>query len=268
MTLKQMTLALTMVLTLAISQAAMAVPVTPLDSSLFNFKYELAVQPSSQDEDGNATSDWFAGVSGGLTEPVADNSGFVTSNHGVSPNQILFRTDFGGSLTRATVTGDLTMEISVQLAGGDQDAGDVGAFGIALQSPGQGQSLRLNVDEDNVSFNGNGASAIATGDNTDMQHIYRVAFEGPNNYWLWRDGQLLNDDINTPFVGSNGSFNNNGAWFLGDFTGSLSGEWTVDYIRVTQGAFAPGVPEPGTAALLLLSAGAMMRRRRKTSSCA
>ncbi len=232
-----------------------------LDSSQFTFKYEMNTLLGSQDLDGNATSDWFAGTSGGITQPSVAG-GLGISNQAAAPPQILWRTDIANSLSRATVNGNFTIEASVRL-NGDSTPGNTGGFGFALQQPGQGQSLRFNVDETNVSFNGTGIGAIATGSNSDQFHLYRIAFEAPNNYWIWRDGTLLNTNLATPFTGSNGNFNNLGAWFLGDFTGSLDGNWNVDFIRVTAGSFQPSVPEPATGALLLsaITAAALRRRR-------
>ena len=63
-------------------------------------------------------------------------------------------------------------------------------------------------------------------------------------------------------TGTNSPFNNNGGIFVGDFTGSLTGEWEVDYIRVDDNAVAP-IPEPAAGALLGLSAIALFMRRRR-----
>lgn len=251
-------------LVLCLCKTSAAVPMAPLSSESFTYKYEMDVQPSSLDLDSNASSDWFGGVSGGATEPVV-SGGLAPSDQSVSPQERLFRTDSGGSLTRATVTSDFTIETRVKLIAGTQDGGDVGTFGIALQQPSQGQSLRLNIDENEVSFNGGGTGAITTGSNTDNFHVFRVAFEGTNNYWVWRDNTLLNSDLDTPFTGSNGNFNNSGSWLVGDFSGSLSGEWIVDYIRVTEGSFA-AVPEPSTLVLCIVGFGSVMLfgRRKRT----
>ncbi len=245
-----------------LADAAFAVPTAMLDSNQFAYKYEMNVQPGSQDLDGNAASDWFATASGGLIQPNV-SGGFATSNQAASPQQILWRTDFTDSLSRATVNGVFTIEVSLKLDG-DATPSNVGGFGFALQQPGQNNSLRFNVDNDNVSFNGAGVNAIATGSNSDDYHTYRIAYEGANSYWIWRDGELLNSSIATPFIGGNGLINGNtlGAWFLGDFTGTIDGNWSVDYIRVTPGAFAPHIPEPATFALLALATPMLARRRR------
>jgi len=244
---------------------ALAIPVTQLDSGLFTYQYEMNLPLGSQDLDANGTSDWFSGTAAGVTQPSVAG-GFGVSNQSTNPQQTLWRTDITNSLNRATVNGNFTLEASVRLVG-DSTPANPGGFGFALQQPGQGQSLRFNVDETNVSFN-NGTGAIATGSNSDRFHLYRIAFEGANNYWVWRDGILLNTNLATPILGSNGNFNNLGAWFLGDFTATLDGNWTADYIRVTEGSFAPAaaIPEPATAALLLSAVAAATLRRRRRSA--
>lgn len=250
-------------LTLSLAMPALAVPTTMVDSSQFTFKYEMNTLLGSQDLDGNANPDWFAGVSGGITQPTVAG-GLGISNQAAATPEILWRTDFTNSLSRSTVNGNFTIEASIRL-NGDSTPSNTGGFGFALQQPGQTNSLRFNIDETNVSFNSTGTGAIATGSNSDGFHLYRIAFEGANNYWVWRDGVLLNTNLATPFVGSNGSFNASGAWFLGDFTGSINGNWNVDFIRVTAGSFAPTVPEPATGAMLLTAVAATALRRRRSA---
>lgn len=223
-----------------IATPASAAPTTEKIGENFNYLYEMDALLGSLDLDGNATSDWFSGTAGGVTQPSV-SGGLGLSDQAASPPEILWRTDFGGSLTRATVTGDFTLDISLRLKAGTQTGTPVGTFAAALQQPGETQSLRLNIDEDNVSFDNLGTGVIATTSNTDAQHVYRIAHQGTNNWYIWRDGVLLNANLATPIAGSNGNVNSGGLWFLGDFTSSITGEWEADYIRVTEGAFAPNI---------------------------
>jgi hypothetical protein len=58
---------------------------------------------------------------------------------------------------------------------------------------------------------------------------------------------LLNDDLTTAsgFAGLNGSFNTNGSVFVGDFSFSLEGDWSIDYLRYEDGtAAAPAMAGP------------------------
>lgn len=159
----------------------------------------------------------------------------------VSTPEVLFRTDFGGSIQRQQLIGtDFTMEMGIRIIG-PKDGGDVGIFGAAIDPGGFSSAFRLNIDEMDVSQNAAGDDLTVTGDNTDVIHVYRVAFSyNDNRWWVWRDGVLIyGADLATGVVGGNPQFNDNGSSFLGDFTGSLSGEWEVDFIRLHNAAVGP-----------------------------
>ncbi|NNC90584.1 MAG: hypothetical protein HKN82_19175, partial [Akkermansiaceae bacterium] len=82
----------------------------------------------------------------------------------------------------------------------------------------------------------------ATGDNTDAFHVYRIAYNRTDDfYWVWRDGVLLyGTDNQVGIFGTNSPFNDSAAFFIGDFSGNISGEWEVDYIRLNPADVAPG----------------------------
>lgn len=232
--------------TFGVGTSAWAVPLDQLNSSSFTYKYEMNAAPSTQDLDANGTNDWRADVGAAFAEPalsggLAIGAAGTDSTGAPSP---LFRNDAAGMLNTATVNGSMTVEFSVKLIAGTQEADDAGTFGVVLSQPGDTQSFRLNIDEAEVNFNFGGVNPISTPSNTDGQHVFRIAFDNQNgingsddHYWVWRDDVLLNPDPNTPFVGSNG--NAGDLWYLGDFSGSLSGSWEVDYIRAHSGAFSP-----------------------------
>ncbi|MFN3166214.1 MAG: PEP-CTERM sorting domain-containing protein [Phycisphaeraceae bacterium] len=225
-----------------------------LGSDAFALKYEMDVDPSdvSQiDLDSNGQFDWFNAVAGGFVIPSV-SGGIATSD--TSNGEMLFRTDFTDSIQRTSVLDDYTIEVSVWInhdAAGNDEA-SIGYFGLALDHVNDTDSLRVNIDADNVNFNFDGVDPIATADNTDGFHTFRIAYDHTevggdgdpsndiNEYFIWRDDVLLNPDENTPFTPGNGSFNASGAFFIGNFSGSLSGEWQLDYIRIDNtGAYAP-----------------------------
>jgi len=155
--------------------------------------------------------------------------------------EVLFRSDFGGSIQRQSLLGgSFTIELAAKVVGA-KEVEDVGIFGVALDPGGASSSFRLNVDTLEVSQNDDAADLLATGDNGDAMHVFRIAYSlNDDRYWAWRDGVLIYGvDLMTGVVGTNGGFNDSGAFFLGDFTGSLSGEWAVDYIRLHDDAVAP-----------------------------
>ena len=233
------------------------------DSSDFAYLYEMNVNPSSQDLDSNTTADFFAGTVSGLTIPQTYSGGFASSSQ--ANGQILFRTDYGGSLTRNTLSTNTpyTLEATVAKTGGTQ--GTQGWFALALQSPSATQSARFSFKDDRVTFRTTGGTfteyLVGTDFSSGSQTV-RIAYEGSNNYYVWVNDVLLNVDLSTPLNGGNGSFNASGAWFIGDFSGDTGGDWDVDYIRFDAGtAFAP-VPEPAIALLGGLGLLGLIRRRR------
>ncbi len=92
-----------------------------------------------------------------------------------------------------------------------------------------------------VSQNGDGGDLLATTDNTDAMHVFRIAYSfNDDRYWAWRDDVLIyGGDLMTGVVGTNGDFNPLGSFFIGDFGEDLSGEWEIDYIRLHDDAVAP-----------------------------
>ena len=236
------------------------------DSGNFSYLYEMDVNPSTQDLDSNSTADWFAGTAGSQTIPQTYSSGEAFSNQGASTPQNLFRTDYGGSITRSTLAnadGPWTIEVSVRKTGGTQ--GSDGWFGVAMQNPGASQSIRVNFEDDRVSYRvgADNVDYLVGGDFADGNlHTLRIAYEGSNSYFVWVNGTLLNTDLSTGLAGGNPSFNGSGAWFVGDFAAAINGDWAVDYVRYDNaGAFAP-VPEPAAALLGSFGLLALLRRRR------
>jgi VCBS repeat-containing protein len=210
-------------------------------SENFEYLYEMDVNPATQDLDGaGAATDWFAGVVSNVSIPQNYSDGVASSDQ--SAGEVLFRTDIGGSIQRESLTGDFTIEVAARVLG-PIDGGDVGGFGIALDPVGSASSLRLNIGLDNVSLDGDGKSAISTGLNSDAMHSYRIAYVAEEDvYWVWRDDQLLYGGAEG-IAGTNGNFNSSGSFFIGDFSGSISGEWEVDHIRLADEAFSPAYAE-------------------------
>jgi len=189
----------------------------------------------------------------------------ASSNQAAS--EVLLRGDFnaggGGSawreLVAAGAAADWTMEIRVAKVSGAQ--GTAGWFGIANANLGESNSSALTIMDDRIRLTGGADYMVGTDFTSGFQTI-RIAHDSADNaYYYWINGTLLNADLSTPINGTNGSaFDNN--TFVGDYSGSIAGEWQIDYIRLDESAIAP-VPEPSSAALLGLGGLALILRRRK-----
>lgn len=229
------------------------------DSADFTYIVTMDVQPNNQDIDANGTDDWW-------------DAGAPTVSMGYAVNTAadqIFRGDFTGSLWRTVVTDNTgtvpwTLEVTVGKTGGTQ--GTNGWFGIATDV--EVNSSAFYIKDDRVAIE-NGATdrefmaGTAFGDGS--YHTVRIAHDAvANSYYYWVDGSLLNPDLSTPFGTSNPSFNNGAtSVFIGDYSSTFTGNYSIDTIRLTPGAFAP-VPEPSTSTLLvgLLAVGLASRRRR------
>ena len=226
------------------------------DSSAFDYRYEMDTAPNNQDLDSNSTDDWFdtgvPSVSGGYA--VSTGAGQI------------FRGDFTGSIWRAVIpsnTGTIawTMEITVGKTGGSQGAN--GWFGIATDV--ETNSSALYIKDDRISIE-QGATDLDFmvgsnfGDGT--YHTIRIAHDAvANSYYYWVDGTLLNTDLGTAITPGNGNFATAQSTFIGDYSSSIDGNYSIDSIRLTSGAFAP-VPEPAAALLGALGLFRLLRRRR------
>lgn len=221
-----------------------------LASDSFDYRYEMDVNPGSQDLDtaGNI-SDWFAnpaigsGVDQEMWTPQTYEGGIASSNQEAVIPEALFRSDYGGSITRQSIAGDFTVEVALRLKEGTivfPDF-DLGGFAMFLNPPGQ-DSLRLNINENEMST-GFGDAVTATASNTGGMTVFRVAYvEADQRFWVWRDGALVYGD--TPGAGggvegSEPSVYAGGGFLLGDFASDISGDWDLEYIRVHNEAVAP-----------------------------
>lgn len=251
----------------ATSLSANAAITFTADSSAFDYRYEMDVNPSTQDLNGGGGVDWYAGVAGSQTIPQNYAGGLASSDQSAASAENLFRGDFDhsgeGSIWRELVKGGAasawTLEVRVQKRSGTQGAN--GWFGIATANLNESNSSALTIMDDRIRFTG-GADYLNGSDFTTGFQTIRIAHDAADNaYYYWINDTLLNVDLATPIAGTNGSaFDNN--TFIGDYSTGIAGEWDVDYIRIAKGAFAP-VPEPTAAMLLSLGGLVLTLRRRK-----
>jgi hypothetical protein len=232
------------------------------DSSTFDYLYEMDVDPTTQDQNSGGGNDWFNGTSGGITSPVV-SGGFAVSNNATSAE--LFRGDFGaggeGSIWRETVSGGAASTWTLEISVANTSSSTGTWFGIATANLAEGNSSAFLIGADRVTVGGVDYM-VGTDFNTGAYHDIRIAHDAVDNaYYYWVDGTLLNADLSTAIAGTNGTgFDNN--TFIGQYSGSHAGDFSIDYIRLDTDAIAV-VPEPSSTALLGLGGLALILRRRK-----
>ncbi len=239
------------------SASSPAAITSQLASSAFQYLYEMDTAPNNQNLDGNGTDDWFDSavptVSGGFAANTAADQ--------------IFRGDFTGSLFRniaPTATSDWTLEITVAKTGGSQ--GSNGWFGIATDPAGETLSSALYIKDDRISLEAGATDLdfmVGTSFGSGTYHTIRIAHDSiANSYYYWVNGTLLNSNLSTAIAPGNPNINASGSIFIGDYSTSLAGNYSIDYIRVdSTGAFAP-VPEPAAALLGSFGLIGLLLRRR------
>lgn len=239
------------------SGASHAAITSQLASSAFQYRYEMDTAPNNQNLDGNGVDDWF-------------DTGVPTVAGGFAANTAadqIFRGDFNGSIFRAVAnaaTADWTMEITVAKTGGSQ--GTNGWFGIATDPAGETLSSALYIKDDRISIEAGTTDLdfmVGTSFNSGTYHTIRIAHDSiANSYYYWVNGTLLNSNLSTAIAPGNPNVNASGAVFIGDYSSTISGNYSIDSIRIdSTGAFAP-VPEPAAAILGGFGLLALLRRRR------
>ena len=216
-----------------------------LDSSAFSFKYEMDVNPTTQDLPGTAAGvDFFIAPEGG--GPGTFASGILT----MPASTIYYNsnsTQPGNVWNSLSYAAGYTIEARLQT----QQIGTIGSIGFwGSTSNGVGGYPTGEVTiSDTVLYWGFAPNkvALASGlDNSVGFHDYRIAqLPGQASYNVWRDGILMNAaPLDSIFNYSLAEFN------MGAINGQIYGTTQVDYLRFTSGAYAPAVPEPSSAVLV------------------
>lgn len=250
------------------------------DSANFNFKYEMNVLPTADDQGGAVGPDWTVSTSGGVVseEPAV----FGGALHYKFSNEI-GHYEFNNTDTGAGISFDTgyTIEIRVQTpldpAGFDSTPPRALAV-VALPGGGHNDTLGwMSTGRDHVEWAdiGDPGSGKYLGNDgaADDFHIFRyVQQPGVNEFSVWRDGVLLaitspsSPEGATTLAGADLGLGANHPLekiAFGKEGGNWGGEVILDYIRFdTTGAFAP-VPEPASLSLAAVSAVLLLGRRNR-----
>jgi len=254
------------IVTLALGIAGTA-SAAMLDSADFTWKYEFegaaANTPDNLDIDGNSSPDMMLYGTAGTVA-----GGVLTMTSGAYIDDYGWKPELTNGIWKANsfdVRYGFTIEARIKVI---SDSGLEGATSI-VASPDDPTSAVANHPDSWMNiwgsrmtwdFVGNSAyRLLSTEDNTDDFHVFRLGMNPDTlKYAVWRDGVLLADDLDDVYADLTGL----DRLLLGDLSGSIEGTTDWDYIRLTEGYYAP-VPEPATLSLLLLGGGAAVMRRRR-----
>lgn len=233
----------TIVLTFGFSSVSFA-EMMQMDSADFAYKYEFGdnenpTDPAQVDEDGNTYADW-----GAMGKAPTYSDGVMHILAGVDSGlESLVSTHLWHNLS-PTMDEAFTIEFKSHAISTPDGKGII----AAVIRPAAGTSIaqcqaELHIGTAYTKF---GTTVLDTNNNTDGYHVFRFAKEAGNNWWIWRDGVLLNSTALSAATSPHGP-----RFLFGDVGTVQNGASDTDYIRIDDGgAYAP-VPEPSTAVLLV-----------------
>ena len=223
--------------------ALTATALTTLDSSQFDYKYEMDTLPTTEDVDDNGYDD-FTGINAGAT--------WCTLGTGSDSGTITMNMTGGQNLTSSAKegnNGDLWPKLDVH-AGESGTGYSVEVRLKVISSTGSKGALVLNASTGDTSQNSwlvFKSGKLAWGFNKNISeiadidedwHTYRLVREpGASVHSVWMDGVLLGSNF------GDGIGANINRLLLGSANNDYAGQVQVDYLRFTKGAYAP-VPTP------------------------
>lgn len=234
---------------LAASLAASA-DLPPLDSSQFEYKYEMEALPTAQDVDNSGAVDFTSNGANNPTDWLSLSNGAMTMNMTLGGQYLMSAADRGSvgdawhDLGATSATGGSGYTIETLLKIDSQVSGT--KYALNLQA-GTSDTSMYNAS---LNFNTTGVywgDTIVTNIDTTVWHTYRIVREGSgeaNKFSVYVDGFLmksglgngLSADINRIIIGSPGAAN-------------YKGKATVAYLRFTKGAYAPPAAPTGKKAM-------------------
>lgn len=224
------------------------------DSSTFTYKYEMDVDPVTQNLDLDGNVDWAAhtgtfSVAGGI---ATVGSGSRMNGTGTS----IWQT------SGINAASEWTLEIRARIrqdSAMDPDDGQV--WGISTSDSTGATDLLVEVADDQVILPQNVGATVndifpassPVGEFVTVRMTYDA-----DGLHVYHNNVLLNV---TPETGSNLHAAIINRLMIGGYSGRLAGPFDIDYLRLTEGAYAP-IPEPASLALMGMGALMLVRRRR------
>ncbi len=208
-----------------------------LDSSKFDFKYEMDVLPTEQDLDNDGYKDftggsaWLTLVGGGIARfDMSASSAYIQSSAATGADGCVWR--------RYAPTAATGYTIEVRMRVLSQNQGSSLAVGLAA-SEGSNNDALLSLDTYSFGWENNPRVELARFATTNAFHTYRIAkIPSENRFALWCDDNFVTNGLSDALVGYNGL----NRLLLGAIGGSYRSVVDVDYLRFTKGAYAPKPP--------------------------
>ena len=212
-------------------------PTTIKTAGAFDLLYNMDVDPTDPtaiDLDDDNVADWATSTGPAVS---IDSPGILTI-----PNDATLQSGTAGAgiwpSQSFTAADGLTFEIAMQLEQTPEQSETypyVNTFVIALSD--SDEATAFFIGDDSIRW---GSENVLTDiDNTDMQHLFRVARDSDadgGRWWMWRDGVLVSEN---GFAPSNILPYLDSVYFGPGVSGASAGTVYVDYVGLTDGSFAP-----------------------------
>ena len=199
-----------------------------LDSSQFDYKYEMEELPSSQDLDGDGFNDFKieSAPNISLSDGFASIDGRTANAWLVSESG-----DEGNAWTRYGVNLGTGFTVEARISVRHHVAGSY-AFALSA-SPDSDNHALLNFSTDVVWW---GTTVLTNFDMSATFHTFRIAKEAGNasGYYVWCDGKLIGRNL-----GSAANWGSLNRIIIGAIGHDYRGAAYVSYLRFTKGAYAP-----------------------------
>lgn len=225
--------------------AIVSADIQRMDSTEFEYKYEMDAKPTEQDLDGSGAYDftgdtdpsWLSLTNGAMTMNMAAGGKYLISSaaRGTVGDAWI---DMGAT----SATGGSGYTIETLLKVDSQESGATYALNLQASTGDSYLNAFLNFTTSGIYWGGTHLADL----DTTAWHTYRVVREGSgeaNKFSVYVDGLLVSD-------GMGNGFNLDGLnrVILGSPGSSYKGKATVAYLRFTKGAYAPPAAPSGKAA--------------------
>ena len=202
-----------------------------LDSSNFDFKYEMESLPSEEDLDNNGAYDFTKSLGSGTS--ISISSGFASFD-GRQGNCFIDSSDVDGSWQRYGITAQTGFTIEARILARFHTGGDY-VCALTASVPDSNVHALLNFSTDKVLW---GSNVLTNMDMSADFHTWRIArAAGASDYYVWCDGNLVGKNLGVPQgTESWGTLNR---LTFGTIGWMWRGATWVSYLRFTKGGYAP-----------------------------